>query len=151
MGNKPHTLDELVDLLTDWNSFYSEALQNLDEDTREFVEATSWAGELHEKERKKLLRASILDWVEREIIGEDETAPQHNPQGTRFVMSRAKKTKKAKKYSLMHSYRKIGEVLNHADNSAEVLWLVSVERGIKPKRGGYGDRNPPHQESESKQ
>lgn len=50
-------------------------------------------------------------------------------------MSRAKKTKKAKKYSLTHSYRRITELLNHSDK----------ERGIKPNRGGYGEKNPPNE------
>lgn len=45
-------------------------------------------------------------------------------------MSRAKKTKKAKKYSLTHRYRQVGEWLNHADK----------ERGVKPNRIGYGDK-----------
>lgn len=47
-------------------------------------------------------------------------------------MSKAKKTKKAKKYSAIHLYRHITEVLNHSDKEA----------GKKHNRGGYGDRNP---------
>lgn len=45
-------------------------------------------------------------------------------------MSRAKKTKAAKRRSAIGLYRRVGEVLNHADKIV----------GKKPKRLGYGDK-----------
>jgi hypothetical protein len=65
-------LDDLVELLTDWHSFYDEALENLPEETREFVEHSSWAGELHEKERKKLIKTSLNHLLSDKYIAKEE-------------------------------------------------------------------------------
>ena len=52
------------------------------------------------------------------------------PNGEEPEMSRAKKTKAAKRRSAIGLYRRVGEVLNHADKIV----------GKKPKRLGYGDK-----------
>lgn len=52
-------LDLLVATMMHWQGFYDEAMQNLPEETRQFVETTSWAGELHQIEREKIAKAKI--------------------------------------------------------------------------------------------
>lgn len=52
-------LDLLVATMMHWQGFYDEAMQNLPEETRQFVETTSWASELHQIEREKIAKAKI--------------------------------------------------------------------------------------------
>jgi hypothetical protein len=52
-------LDELIDKTIDWHGFYDEAITGIPEEARKFVDDTSWAGELHKAEKKRLVKAAI--------------------------------------------------------------------------------------------
>jgi len=81
-------LNAIIDKAMNRNGYYSEAMALLPEDTREFVETTSWAAELHSAKRKELIKAAINRYCLREfegLIGEDEATPEAFKEWTNYT------------------------------------------------------------------
>ena len=52
-------LEELLEIIMNWSGFYDEAMKALPKETQQFVESTSWAGEAHKAERKKIALSKL--------------------------------------------------------------------------------------------
>ena len=52
-------LEELLEIIMSWSGFYDEAMKALPKETQQFVESTSWAGEAHKAERKKIALSKL--------------------------------------------------------------------------------------------
>jgi hypothetical protein len=64
-------LEKIINETARTNGFYSEAMHLVTADAREFVDTTSWAGELHHNAKVYVAKEKIKDLM-LELIGEDE-------------------------------------------------------------------------------
>lgn len=71
MTTQPDPSDDELDAILHkirYNEYYSEAMKRLPLETQQFVETTSWAGELHEIEKQKLAKAALQAYVQQEVL-----------------------------------------------------------------------------------